>query len=109
MEGETIKCRLSKGGSITVTFDDRVFPDPSCGQFEAGWWVTAPYKDYPNNFIEYFLSDAGILYTWSESRNYDKACGICVPWVRRAKEADSQLEEFLRQDELINRSFDAYR
>jgi hypothetical protein len=118
--GETLICRLDKGGKITVTLEDRVYPDASAGQYEAGWWVfehdgtTATTSgDYP--FRDYFLSEAGILYEHefdirkSGQGGFTKACGIHVPWARIVKQADMELENFIMKDELINRSFDAYR
>lgn len=110
--GETITCRLFKGGKIDVTLEDRVYPDRSANQYEAGWWVYAETKQ-PHVLVEYFLNEAGILFTWDkaeppETRGYTKACGIHVRWARIVKQADMELLKFAT-DEEINRSFDAYR
>lgn len=123
-QGDTLICRLDKGGKITVTLDDRVYPDRSAGQYEAGWWVFE--EDILGAYVKhgggtdtgvaeygqlYFLSESGILYEWQEDwpqGGFTKACGIHVPWARRVKQADMELEQFAR-DEQINRSFDAYR
>jgi hypothetical protein len=105
-QGETLICRLDKGGKIEVTLEDRVYPDRSCGQYEAGWWVYADYKDYPNNFIEYFLSESGILYTWDvneapQDRGYTVACGYSVMLKRRLRDleqAEDAMIEALKDD-----------
>lgn len=96
-------CRLYKGGTVEVELEDRVFPDRTCGQYEAGWWVfdvdVAPDK-HP---IEYFLSESGILYDYDMvSQGFTTACGISPKMARRMREQEAK-------DELINRSFDAYR
>jgi hypothetical protein len=120
MEGETITCRIASGGKIEVTFEDRVFPDASAHQYEAGWWVFHPDGttatqpgDYP--FNDFFLSESGVLYDYEEDpenkdvKGFTKAVGYHVPWVRRVQKADEELEQLIREDEAINRSFDAYR
>jgi hypothetical protein len=96
-------CRLYVGGTVEVELEDRVYPDRTCGQYEAGWWVydvdVAPDK-HP---IEYFMSESGILYDFDiVSGSFTHPCGIWPKQARRIREQEAK-------DELIERSFDAYR
>jgi hypothetical protein len=101
--GETIKCRIFKGGSVTVTLEDRVYPDASAHQYEAGWWC------FDANANDYFISESGTLWDFEKATgNFSLAIGLHVPWLRRVKKMEAELESLIR-DEEINRSFDAYR
>jgi hypothetical protein len=54
--------------TLTLTLDDRVLHDPTCGQWEDGWYV------YDINDItdkEYFISDAGIVYGDDPEKPHD--------------------------------------
>lgn len=53
--GEKVKTTVGE-----LTLDDRVFPDRSCFQYEAGWWA------FDENEVEYFVSDEGIVYREAE-------------------------------------------
>jgi hypothetical protein len=95
-EGTELKIRLNAGGSITVTLEDRVYPDRSCGQVEAGWWVYAPTGDtaaepgdYP--FEDFFLSESGILYDYGGS-NFDRPVGIHPGLAKRVKQMNAEVE-----------------
>lgn len=60
---------------LLVCMVDRVLPDRTCGQYEAGWWVRDA-SDPENEENDMFLSEAGILYRLSEETgNCDEACG----------------------------------
>ena len=96
--GDSITCRLNKGGKIVVTLDDRVYPDRSCGQYEAGWWVFTTLK-HPHSTDDYFLNESGILWAFDkDTGKFDRAIGIHVPWYRRVKQADAELEQMVRYE-----------
>lgn len=81
-EGDTLTCRLYKGGKIEVTLEDRVYPDRSCGQYEAGWWVYCENEDF-------FLSESGILYDADYEKEYQghtRPIGINPGLARRMRE-----------------------
>lgn len=83
--GDTLTCRLYKGGKIEVTLDDRVYPDRSCGQYEAGWWVFDD-SEFMKVTVAYFLSESGILYDCDDNLEYTVACGIQPGLARRMQE-----------------------
>lgn len=53
--GVEIQVRVN-GVRMTLTLDERVVIDPSCHQYENGWWG---YDDGEN---PYFISDDGVVY-----------------------------------------------
>lgn len=104
-QGDTLICRLDKGGKLEVTLEDRVYPDRSAGQYEAGWWVFN--KEAP--FVNYFINERGLLWDFERATgNFTKVIGIHVPWAKMVKKANLELESLIR-DEEYRRSFDAYR
>ena len=91
--GDQLTCRLYEGGKVTVTLDDRVYPDRSCGQYEAGWWVFDESTVRLSNGIccnpqVYFLSESGILYDSSGGGAFTQPCGIEPGLARRLKEME---------------------
>lgn len=62
--GDIIEARVNST-VLALTLDDRVLPDRSCGQYEAGWWAQTP------SGREFFVSDEGIVY--APSRDYPDA------------------------------------
>lgn len=61
--GDTVLA-LVNGEQVALTLDDRVLPDRSCHQWEAGWW--AWFVDEDNEGPEFFVSDEGIVYGSTE-------------------------------------------
>lgn len=58
---------------ITLTLDDRVFPDASAGQYEPGWWAF----NVADETDEYFVNTDGDVYGRDDQHNYTKRVGSC--------------------------------
>lgn len=54
---------------MQATVDERVYPDRTCGQWEAGWVVFHP-RDHDR---EWFLSETGQVYAIGT----DESIGVC--------------------------------
>ena len=71
--GSTIRAMIGTD-IISITLDDRVYPDRTCGQYDAGWWAyradTDP--DVPED-PHYFVSVDGVV--WSHPEN--EVVGSC--------------------------------
>ena len=94
--GDSTLCRFETGGSITVVLDDRVLPDRTCNQWDAGWWVFDPADiigkdgDY-DECRSYFLSDSGILYRQAEKtteQGFVHACGYSPEFIRAERKRE---------------------
>lgn len=93
MELETLRCRLTAGGNVKVTLEERVYPDISAGQYEAGWWGFDENSN-PKQYSEYFLSDYGDLYGWNpKSEHYDLRIGYHPGLVDRGRKLERLYEE----------------
>lgn len=79
-------------GKVELTLDDRVYPDRTCGQYEAGWWA---FDANSNLNSDYFVSEEGIVYDYAmESDRWDKVVGVCPAFKKRYEEMEDKLNEF---------------
>lgn len=58
--------------TIPVLIDDRVYYDPTYGQYDSGWIVFA------EDNREWFLSESGDVWTYSDDESHSERVGVCV-------------------------------
>jgi hypothetical protein len=80
---------MNVGDIVTVTpldgtepfalrLEDRVFPDRTCGQYEAGFWAFRPGDEENADAPEYFVSlDNGVV--WSQPQNVEMGAISMTP------------------------------
>ena len=79
---DTIKVNFSDGRQdVELTVEERVFPDRSCGQIEAGWHVS-------DDDASYFVSQEGLLYAWGTGTVLGEAPEIKAETERMERELD---------------------
>ena len=85
---DTVTCRLSEGGKLNLGVGDRVLADPTCGQWENGWWLVDERQ------VDYFLNDEGILYAEGDDekgRLYQTVVGYHVPSARKSRDFERMI------------------
>ncbi len=91
---QDFRCRFSTGGTATLEVEERVLPDASCGQYEAGWWVfnrAEPIDRYM--YREYFVNEYGLVFDFAgENRGWTKEVGIVPTLARRAREYERMID-----------------
>lgn len=94
---QDFRCRFSTGGTATLEVEERVLPDASCGQYEAGWWVLDPHDRVATTedviYREYFVNEYGIVFDFAgENRGWTKEVGIVPTLARRAREYERMID-----------------
>jgi hypothetical protein len=81
---DTIKVNFTDGEqNVALTVEERVFPDRSCGQYEAGWAVFNEADEVP-----YFVSQEGVLYAWGTGTVLGTAPEVAAETERMERELD---------------------
>jgi hypothetical protein len=86
MSDQTVKCRVD-GHTRTVTLDDRVYPDRTCGQHDSGWWAMTEVG------TEVFVSVDGSVYGQAAGEDFGsltRHAGVCPQLARRAQHEQEQ-------------------
>lgn len=78
------------GGTYIVDIDERVLTDPSCGQWESGWFVSVEIR---GELQEWFLNESGQVWTIQDDPdNRSEQIGICPEREARFDEACARVE-----------------
>lgn len=86
---QTILVRWSDGREQTMTIEEKVYADISCGQFEGGWIVYDIQDEGPFEEKNYFVSETGVVY----EHGTDKQIGVAPEIVKRAEEIERKLDK----------------
>ena len=90
-EPKTVQVKWTKGGENELILDEHVYPDRSCGQYEAGWIAFHQFNDK----VSYFVATTGEVYLHGTSEQI----GIVPTLDEAAKRYEAEMEDWQEREQ----------
>ena len=90
-EEQTVQAKWNSGGENELVLDERIYPDRSCGQYDAGWIAFHRFNDK----VDYFITTDGRVYLHGTSEQI----GVVTKLKEQADRYDAELDALQEREQ----------